>query len=79
MDSSKSTKIKCSICYKKISLLDKLTSKCRCENYYCKNHKFADNKISDHGHECSYNYKMNFIKELIKQHMKVVCVKVDKI
>jgi hypothetical protein len=74
MDSSISTKIKCSICHKKINLIEQLTSKCRCDNYYCKNHKFAGV-----GHDCSYDYKINFVSEFIKQNMKIISVKVDKI
>lgn len=47
-------KIYCNICYKKLKILDKLTSKCKCNNYYCNKHLFYIN------HNCLFDYKLEF-------------------
>lgn len=33
---------------------------CRCGNYYCSTHRFSDD------HKCTYNYKEDHKKELLK-------------
>ena len=40
----------CHSCNKKLSIIEELTSKCKCDNFFCKDHKFS------FLHECSYNY-----------------------
>lgn len=43
-------KLRCFICNKKISILDEITCKCKCNNNYCNIHKYPEI------HKCSYNY-----------------------
>lgn len=45
-----SNKLKCFICNKKLSIIDEITAKCKCNNYYCNIHKYPDK------HSCVYNY-----------------------
>jgi predicted nucleic acid binding AN1-type Zn finger protein len=44
------SKLRCLICNKKISIIDEITSKCKCNNYYCIIHKYPEN------HNCIYDY-----------------------
>ena len=44
----------CNFCNKKLKILDKLTSKCKCNNYYCNKHLFYKN------HDCVFDYQLDF-------------------
>tara|TARA_B100001093_G_scaffold317163_1_gene302561 strand:+ start:1344 stop:1571 length:228 start_codon:yes stop_codon:yes gene_type:complete len=75
MDSTKKTKSKskrCSFegCNKKLTILD---VPCKCKLIFCKNHKFFTN------HNCSYDYKNDYKKLLIKNNPKVVCKSIEVI
>ena len=56
---------KCSICKKKLSLVEKEIGKCKCKNYYCAKHR------SSAAHECSYDYQTEK-KETLKEKMPEV-------
>ena len=43
-------KLKCFYCNKNLSLIEELTAKCKCNNYYCIRHKYPEN------HKCSIDY-----------------------
>ena len=47
-------KIYCNICNKKLKILEQLTSKCKCNNYYCNKHLFYKN------HNCLFDYQLEF-------------------
>jgi hypothetical protein len=47
-------KVKCLICKKKLNILETLTNKCKCDNYYCTNHLFFTN------HNCKFDYIEDF-------------------
>lgn len=47
-------KIYCNFCNKKLKILDKLISKCKCNNYYCNKHLFYKN------HNCVFDYHLEF-------------------
>ena len=74
-----SPKAKCSVCKKKISIIEMITSKCKCDEYFCKNHKYPDTKSSSMGHICNYDYYKEHTHNLMKQCILVVADKVDKI
>lgn len=57
--------MKCFECRRKISELDKITNKCRCENIYCSFHRLT--------HECNFNYI-----ELYKKTNNLVKLKSEK-
>jgi len=49
-----SSNIICHICSKKLSTIDCLIYKCRCNNYFCQKHLFyAD-------HNCNFDYHNDF-------------------
>lgn len=60
------TKLKCSICGKKIPKMMLQIHTCRCEKIFCSEHK--------HSHECTYDYKQH-----IQQQVKIKSSKIDKI
>ena len=64
------TKIYCNICNKKLKILDKLTSKCKCDNYYCNKHLFFTD------HNCKFDYhsefKINSTSNIVKLENKVI-------
>lgn len=61
----------CASCNKKLSVISRL--QCKCQNYYCKKHFFADS------HSCTYDYR-GLNKEILdKTNPKVDFSKVDKI
>ena len=43
----------CSVCNKHITILEMITSKCKCNKNFCNKHKFYLD------HNCSYNYKLD--------------------
>jgi len=45
----------CHVCNKRLNILQELTSKCKCNNYFCNKHKFYVN------HNCQYDYKLDII------------------
>ena len=56
--------MKCFICNKKLSITEEITSKCKCNNFFCNKHNLSFN------HNCSYNYigeyKKNCNSNIIK-------------
>jgi predicted nucleic acid binding AN1-type Zn finger protein len=63
-------KCECDGCNKKLMLTD---FACKCEKYFCANHRFMDN------HKCNYDYKSEGINNLKKQLVQVSGDKLDKI
>ncbi|CRG93409.1 zinc finger protein, putative [Plasmodium gallinaceum] len=63
-------KNKCYFCCKRIGLLG---IKCRCNHYFCSIHRYAD------AHKCTFDYKKFHKQQLIKNNVKVVADKVEKI
>ncbi|VWU52294.1 zinc finger protein, putative [Hepatocystis sp. ex Piliocolobus tephrosceles] len=61
---------KCHFCSKRIGLLG---IKCRCNNYFCSLHRFAD------AHNCTFDYKNYHKQQLLKNNVKVVADKIKKI
>lgn len=57
---------RCKHCNKKISLVDVLSSTCKCGNIYCLNHRLPEN------HACTYNYLNEVNKE--EEIAKLKCV-----
>jgi len=55
--------MKCSICRRKINKMYKMTSMCKCGNYYCSLHKFD--------HKCSFDYKREQTKILKDNLVKI--------
>uniref|UniRef100_A0A6C0J2H8 AN1-type domain-containing protein n=1 Tax=viral metagenome TaxID=1070528 RepID=A0A6C0J2H8_9ZZZZ len=45
----------CHVCNKRLNILQEMTSKCKCNNYFCNKHKFYVN------HNCQYDYKLDII------------------
>jgi hypothetical protein len=64
------TKIYCNICNKKLKVLDKLTSKCKCDNYFCNKHLFFTD------HNCKFDYcsefKIKSTSNIVKLENKVI-------
>ncbi|CXI25240.1 zinc finger protein, putative [Plasmodium berghei] len=63
-------KSKCYLCSKNIGLLG---IKCRCNYYFCSLHRYAD------AHNCTFDYKNYHKQQLIKNNVKVVADKINKI
>ncbi|KEG00839.1 zinc finger protein, putative [Plasmodium vinckei vinckei] len=63
-------KSKCYSCSKNIGLLG---IKCRCNHYFCSLHRYAD------AHNCTFDYKSYHKQQLIKNNVKVVADKINKI
>ncbi|KYO00776.1 putative zinc finger protein, partial [Plasmodium gaboni] len=63
-------KSKCFFCSKRIGLVG---IKCRCNHYFCSLHRYAD------AHNCTFDYKNYHKQQLIKNNVKVVADKVEKI
>ena len=54
--------MRCKLCNIKINASQEVFCKCKCENTFCKNHRFAyigNNSSQKNGHICSYDYKQN--------------------
>ena len=49
-----SNNIYCNFCNKKLKILEEITSKCRCNYYYCNKHLFYKN------HNCIFDYHLDF-------------------
>ena len=49
--------MKCTICNKKVSFIEEITLKCKCNNIYCKKHYQSFN------HDCTYNYVEEYKKK----------------
>ncbi len=58
---------KCAFCNKKISIVDSLSSTCKCGKVYCLKHRLPEN------HECNYNYLNEINKD--EEIAKLKCVK----
>ena len=69
----KKNNIYCNICNKKLNTLASLTSKCKCELYFCDKHLFFTN------HNCSFDYKNEFKKFYTSNYIINISNKVIKI
>jgi hypothetical protein len=45
----------CHVCNKHLTILEVMTSKCKCKNSFCNKHKYYID------HKCSYDYKSDII------------------
>lgn len=61
---------RCAMCNKKLGLTG---IKCRCDQYYCSNHRYSDQ------HNCTFDYKSKGRDELTKANPIIVSPKLDKI
>ncbi len=43
---------KCCVCGSKISIVDSIMCKCRCNNLYCKAHRLD--------HQCTFDYQLDY-------------------
>jgi predicted nucleic acid binding AN1-type Zn finger protein len=48
--------LRCHFCNKKITFIEEITSKCKCNHKFCKEHTLS------FLHECSYNYADEYKK-----------------
>lgn len=67
---SKRFKLSCGICNKKLPIF---VIKCKCNKSYCSIHRYSDE------HDCTYDYKTEFQKELTLKNKKIKVMKVEKI
>lgn len=67
---SKRIKLSCRICNKRLPIF---VIKCKCNQSYCSIHRYPDE------HDCKYDYKTEFQKELALKNKKIKVMKVDKI
>lgn len=75
IEQSSQTKIqtqinRCAKCNKKLKLTD---IKCRCNNYFCSNHRYSDL------HDCPFDYKNSNKKLLEKQNPTIIAERINKI
>jgi len=63
-------KIKCNKCNKKIGLI---VFECKCNGKFCMNHRFADM------HDCTYDFKIDDMNNLIKNNPKIETKKINSI
>lgn len=59
-------------CRRRLSILDREFT-CRCGRYFCGSHKFFDT------HKCTFDYKGDYAKKLVKNNPKIEHNKIDKI
>jgi len=64
-------KNRCSICNKTIKLFFEPISLCKCDLFFCKQHK---NK-----HACTFNFKTEQKRKLKKKNLKIEAKKIEKI
>lgn len=62
---------KCDTCNKKIKLIEEVTSKCKCGKINCGTHR--------QDHNCNYDYKSEFQKQISSIMVPVIGEKLDKI
>ena len=62
-------KLYCFLCKKKIKSIYPMP--CKCNNYYCKKHKFMTD------HDCSFDYVQEHKDKLEKASIKVIPQKID--
>jgi len=74
-----SSKPKCSVCNKRIPLVEELYCKCRCGLMLCSNHRNDSNENTESSHLCTYDYVGESKKILEEQNKQVVKSKVEKI
>ena len=55
----------CHTCNKKISFVEEITSKCKCNNLFCKEHKLS------FLHNCSYDYIQEYKKSCNSNLIKI--------
>jgi predicted nucleic acid binding AN1-type Zn finger protein len=55
----------CYICNKKISIIEEIIAKCKCNNYFCKLHSMPEL------HNCNIDYINNNKKNLEKKLIKI--------
>ena len=67
-DNKNIKKCQCDGCKKKLSIVDKEMG-CKCGKFFCQLHKFFNM------HNCTYDYKSDYVKILEKQNPKVEGVK----
>jgi len=61
-ETKKSKKIKCNQCSKKLGMI---FFTCKCDHVFCSTH------LNPHSHNCTYDYKGEKKKELVKNNPKV--------
>lgn len=66
------SKNRCGICRKKLNLVTASTGKCRCEGVFCGNHRMPE------AHECTFDHRAIWQKELEKRNPKVVAPKLTR-
>lgn len=64
-------KKKCKSCNKRLSLSNEFT--CKCTGIYCGKHKYPDM------HDCKFDHKENWTKQLKENNPQVIAEKVSKI
>jgi hypothetical protein len=78
-------KLKCSVCNRKIKIIEQLICKCRCGLVFCEKHRHADtnpdpnNNHLENSHLCEFNYIEDSKKILTLQNNKIVSDKINKI
>jgi predicted nucleic acid binding AN1-type Zn finger protein len=65
-------KKKCYSCNKKLDIVECLTNKCKCDNYFCSKHLFYVD------HECTFNYVIDYKEKATSNIIDLTC-KVIKI
>lgn len=63
--------IKCVKCRKKLKITNHYT--CKCNNIFCAQHRFYEQ------HECTYDYRSEAMRRLIKENPRVVKEKFQRI
>lgn len=75
----KTNKIKCTLCGKKVSLVEQEYCKCQCSNFYCSAHRTAGVSNTDRSHECKFDYKQKWTSQYNSTNRAIVVDKIIKI
>ena len=70
---------KCPICNKKITMMEEIYCKCKCDKIFCSSHKNAGHNDTYNTHKCLYDYVGECKKEMIKSNPVVIADKIIKI
>lgn len=68
--SKRNNKQYCILCNKRLPIF---AIKCKCNKLFCSIHRYPNE------HDCKYNYKEEYKKELIKKNKLIISNKVNKI
>lgn len=63
----------CFMCSIKLNTITMLTNRCKCNHTFCNSHKYAEH------HNCSFDHKKVAQRQLAKENVQCISIKVETI